>query len=62
MSKRKRTQFEQDVLDNLELFNKFAEEVLPQAGKLGLSIGVINDALIGKSKLIRQIEEETDAE
>lgn len=47
---------ENEIVDTLKLFIKFAEEVLPQAGPLVLDIGVINDALVGSGKIITRLE------
>lgn len=40
----------------LWLFRDFAEEVLPQAGKLCISIGIINEAMILSGKVLAEAD------
>lgn len=40
----------------LWLFRAFSDEVLPQAGKLVISVGTINDALILSGKVLHEVD------
>lgn len=47
----------QRCIQNIQAFQKLIDQVLPQAGKLVLDIGLLNDTLCEASALMREAKD-----